>query len=342
MLLTGKKIILFGAGSVGKRALDYFGDDKIYCFADNIKAGQTFLGKTIISFSEMREAQNIYDIVLTVGFTLLPELEKQFCEGGVSYSNFYELETHEGYPSIPSIRQFKNRHIGNRVFLVGNGPSLAAEDLTMLHEREEITFGCNAIGKIFCQTHWRPRYYVVQDGSFFASHGEILAKTEAKYKFLPKRNYNNDVLELLRHGKGEVHYFRQLVLPNKPISPFFSPDASKALYLYGTVMYTMIQLAIYMGTADIYLVGVDGTAVSPMDISDYLSMKRHFYSENYESVKQTVSDRKLPGTKEMTAIINQAYVKAEKYAKENGIRIHNASRGGELKIFEHVDFSSLF
>ena len=31
----GKKVILFGAGQYGRKALEYFGQEQVYCFVDN-------------------------------------------------------------------------------------------------------------------------------------------------------------------------------------------------------------------------------------------------------------------------------------------------------------------
>ena len=37
-----------------------------------------------------------------------------------------------------------------------------------------------------------------------------------------------------------------------------------------------------------------------------------------------------------------AYQSAKKYADAHGIKIYNATRGGNLEVFERVDFDSLF
>lgn len=36
------------------------------------------------------------------------------------------------------------------------------------------------------------------------------------------------------------------------------------------------------------------------------------------------------------------YQAARRYAETHGIKIYNATRGGELEVFERVDFDSLF
>ena len=41
------------------------------------------------------------------------------------------------------IKVFKNKHDGQRCFIIGNGPSLTAEDLNLL--KNEVTFAANRI-----------------------------------------------------------------------------------------------------------------------------------------------------------------------------------------------------
>src|SRR5699024_7865108 len=65
------------------------------------------------------------------------------------------------------IEALRNCHKGERCFIIGNGPSLRAEDLDKL--KNEITFACNRINLIFDQTDWRPTYYCITDLALFHS-----------------------------------------------------------------------------------------------------------------------------------------------------------------------------
>ena len=77
-----------------------------------------------------------------------------FNDHRVTYKMFYR-------ECAEALKQFQNIHIGERCFIVGNGPSLRCEDLDML--KQEITFGSNYIYKIFNKTDWRPTYYFNSD-----------------------------------------------------------------------------------------------------------------------------------------------------------------------------------
>ena len=56
---------------------------------------------------------------------------------------------------------FKDRHAGQRVFIIGNGPSLNQCDLSPL--QNEITFGVNGIFLNREKMGFLPTYYVVED-----------------------------------------------------------------------------------------------------------------------------------------------------------------------------------
>ena len=63
-----KKIIIFGAGTWGKLALEYYGADTVDFFCDNNpeRIGQEYCGKKIISFDRLKEIHADYKIVTAV------------------------------------------------------------------------------------------------------------------------------------------------------------------------------------------------------------------------------------------------------------------------------------
>ena len=55
-------------------------------------------------------------------------------------------------------QNYKNKHIGKRVFLIGNGPSLNKTNLDLL--ANEYTIAMNRIPLLYKNTIWRPTYYI--------------------------------------------------------------------------------------------------------------------------------------------------------------------------------------
>lgn len=60
------KLIIFGAGSIGKRAYIYFGRNIVEYFIDNNKAGTVYNGKEVISFERLIEINDIKKYIIVV------------------------------------------------------------------------------------------------------------------------------------------------------------------------------------------------------------------------------------------------------------------------------------
>ena len=57
----------------------------------------------------------------------------------------------------------------------------------------------------------------------------------------------------------------------------------------------------------------------------------------FDDAQVSINDINLPKVVEMT----RAYISAEKYSREHGFRIFNATRGGKLEVFERVNFDTI-
>ena len=99
------------------------------------------------------------------------------------YRNFKRnhFDKFEGKP----LRKLKGIHEGKRCFIIGNGPSLKADDLTMIKDNREISFAFNRIFHIFSETDWRPTYYISQDEKMLAGSQKEVRDLEAEIKFIP-------------------------------------------------------------------------------------------------------------------------------------------------------------
>lgn len=83
-----KKIILFGAGKIGKHFLDIVGSEAVYAFCDNFLAGRELYGKKVISFDELKQIFLDYDIILSVGSNNMGDIKRQLEAAGIPYSGY--------------------------------------------------------------------------------------------------------------------------------------------------------------------------------------------------------------------------------------------------------------
>ena len=108
--------------------------------------------------------------------------------------------------------------------------------------------------------------------------------------------------------------------------PKFSEDLSRKSYEGGTVTYSCLQMAAYMGFKNIFLLGMDRT--DPRKGKN--QMMAHVYEEEQYTSKLYDEGVRLG---------DEA---ARRYAEEHNINIFNATRGGYLEIYERVNFDLLF
>lgn len=88
------KIILFGAGQYGKRALAYYGKERVCYFVDNSKekVGEKIEGVSVISFDKLKDIYKNYEIVVTVDARKCKILAKQLEEAGIrQYKLFIDV-----------------------------------------------------------------------------------------------------------------------------------------------------------------------------------------------------------------------------------------------------------
>jgi hypothetical protein len=144
------------------------------------------------------------------------------------------------------LRKLKNIHKGSRCFIVGNGPSLTAEDLTKLYQLGEVTFAMNRIYHIFDKTLWKPTYYCCEDPLIIKEKQKEINEIKCSYKFIP-------INLKWYHGVNinkPYYYFSNYKRDRDGIHPV-STDISRQINCRGTVTFTCIQIAIYMGFKEI-------------------------------------------------------------------------------------------
>lgn len=223
----------------------------------------------------------------------------------------------------------KNKYAGRKCYLVGNGPSLTPEDLDLI--KDEISFGCNMIYKIFDKTKWRPAYHFIVDVVY---SGNLYL--EIKNNIQAPLITNSLAYENMKQKPKNITYVTLFSQEDYQIR-----GNMMAYYISAraTVMTFMIEMAMFMGMKEIYLLGTDCTN----------SFTAGHFGEAYTATTLDMINlaraRRIIGKPDMTleeygeyrrerSII--AYEKIAKYAKDHGVKIYNATRGGALEVFERV------
>lgn len=246
----------------------------------------------------------------------------------------YIINHYEKTSDGKKIAALKDKYKGRRCFFVGNGPSLNADDLTLLWENNEITFGFNRVYNIFDQTFWRPTFYISQDEKMLEGCAEIVDTLQLPMKFIP--------IQLKWYYGINIHdavYFNMNWQQAKdPMEFIFSDNVAHEIACASTGMYTAAQLAAYMGFEKIIFIGVDHHFhISQNNRGEIVvdDRAKDYFSDKYNDDKENLY---IPNTENSTL----TYIAMKRYCDQRGIKVFNATRGGKLEVFTRVDFDTLF
>lgn len=227
----------------------------------------------------------------------------------------------------PELKKFHNIHNGKRLFIVATGPSLKITDLDYLYEKHELSMSVNMIYRCFDRTKWRPNYYVFEDMYGLKEYESDVRGLNLSDVFLSDVGISGWSSKLLEKNMHIYH----LVIDRMNGWPRLSPDISSYISGGGTVLYSCLQIAFYMGFKEIYLLGAD------CEYHGYAQNEGNHFCDGYCKLGDKQPRNPFP-LKEVLI----GYQAARHYAEERGIKIYNATRGGCLEVFERVDFDRLF
>lgn len=236
-------------------------------------------------------------------------------------------------PDTEELAALYNAYKGKRCFIIGNGPSLNKQDLSLLEN--EYTFAVNSFYYKTNETGFRPTFFVVEDTSVMKENLEQIRDYDAPFKFFPTL-YKN------LHPKTPNTFFFEMnrgfyekSSPNYCV-PRFSTDASKVLYCGQSVTYINLQLAFFMGFTEVYLIGMDFSYVIPDthvrkgDVLTSTTDDPNHFHKDYFGKGKTWKDPKLDR-------VALSYRQAKLSFEAVGRKIYNATVGGQLEIFDRVN-----
>ena len=329
-------LYIFGASSFGillhKLLSSYNLEIKAFIDNDPTKQGSQICGKRVITADRLRPLSNQLIIVASRYYV---DICQQLSELGFSENRdfidavFFAIE--EQYKLLAAaMGQFKNKHNGERVFLIGNGPSLSIDDLNRL--KNETTFAANRIYLSYSETAWRPSYYCACDPLVTLYNREIIDRLpNSKFIansscFYGSTSSNTFVLP---------YTFRFSDKTTRQVG--FSFDPLAGLFDGGSVIYMMLQIAVFMGFKQIYFLGLDHAfEIDEQDESELLiskGEKNHFH-QNYRQAGESWSRPDLN-------FIQDSFEHAKLLLEPLGITLVNLSRRTRLDTFAKDDIENI-
>lgn len=230
------------------------------------------------------------------------------------------------------IAKLQNKEKNKSCVIVCNGPSLTVSDLDMLDEAGIASFGTNRIYNIYKKTKWRPTYVSIFDQGLMYDKNSLAAISDSRTEvfFL-----NKNAAYTARNLKCNLCLIDIDWNKKNLKQPKFSTDASKGIFGIGTVTYSCIQIAYYLGFRTMYILGADNKYpwTHLKDGSHrFDAEQKSYFSELNEILKKPA----MGATWEM----NVAYEYAENVSKKIGFKVYNVTRGGYLEAFERMDLET--
>jgi len=239
-------------------------------------------------------------------------------------------------------KSLRNLHAGRRCFIIGNGPSLQSQDISL--SRDEISIVVSWFHRHPQAKQIHPRYWVMADPGCWQRPDQ---------PFLPAIQHVHSLemnTKLFVPTGGFSYYanmhtgpFIDLHFFHYDQRPAFEPtiDFCKPIPPYGqNVVVVALMLAFHMGCNPIYLVGCDHDFLNVSRSEYEKKEERHFYKEN-NAAKYALEFEWEEFQRCMARLVYE-YDQLKLYAGQNGFDVFNATRGGCLEHFPRVEFESLF
>jgi hypothetical protein len=234
----------------------------------------------------------------------------------------------------------KDTHKGERCFVIGNGPSLKVADLDLLKENGIFSFASKRISAIFEHTQWRPDVWGVSDLDFISLYHEEMSELEGFIKLAPCQSILNLNLPI-----REAIYYPFIQMDRTPC--WFNQDVTRGVHFWGTITCKLINFAVYMGFTEIYLLGVDNSYPVKKDEDGRFTLDpskdAHFDKNYYKNEKETKKAfSNIDDFEKSYQYMQQAYKDVKWFCDSLGVKVINATRGGELEIYPRTDFDHIF
>lgn len=360
--LEGKKIIIWGASEYTIKLFQYsnIANYNVQGIVDNYKSGEFLFGKQVMNPADVK--WNEVEAVIPAGFyrekEILEELSAIYKYDGLVVSlnmegqdkPFYHYLLKRDMKPSPEYVEclkrntiFKDRHKGERVFILACGPSINQMDLTKLKNEYAIAFSSFFLHKDIRIIN--PKYYVAAAWIHCVPADTIQPWVDWVYRTIPDTTMFRDVLDKKYIEEGRetspypIFYFETLGIERD--RPYDAVELDRKIMAPQTASIVCIQIAMYMGFKEIYLVGTEHDTICHGKYEHFYEYGKYQIPEDRQRADGTL-DSPFKVELRNTAIVWQQYTILKEIADKCGIKIYNATVGGVLDVFDRVDYESLF
>ncbi|WP_454721043.1 MULTISPECIES: hypothetical protein [Cupriavidus] len=213
------------------------------------------------------------------------------------------------------VSSLRGRETRQRAFILGNGPSIRKENLSLL--ANEVTIGMNASTLLEGEFDFTQKYYVISDRRFLMHPVKRQWGTE-RLSRATQRIVRRDLRDIDDPSlQAKTKYIRPLKRDG------YSFDLSSGYYFGCTTTMLALQLASFLGCHEIYMLGVD---------LRYSPEQPRFYREGEPQMEDS-----------FTSVQIWNIANAYRVLKGRDIRLMNCSENSLLRPYvPYMDYNTLF
>lgn len=262
-------------------------------------------------------------------FELIRDLSRPSKQDFFAWVNYLRFL---GYHNPYEVNKYKDLHKGATVYVLGSGPSLSEEDLSLLEDAVVVAYnasyqaleGVRPAAFYSCIGGIRMNQLSGVDRSYF----------DASFRFLGA--YRSEILNSDAIKKEDIFLripVRVILYKVKEAGSGFSDDLSNYVLNggAGTGIFTAIQIAAYMGASKIVLLGADFSASSEKSHFAYFGQPDRETAESVAALYRSRYEKRIRPTLK----------RYQAHLRSRGIELINASKKTSDDVLQKVSLSEL-
>lgn len=367
--IKGKKAVLWGAAETSVRLFQYT-ELGLYPLMhivdkDSCKTGSDFFGyrvqdpqtvqwesvEAVVVSSYYGEEKICEELISKYGYngTVITLNEKGQKAPFFQYVPRKLLEVPEGDRDIVSRNQkYRNLHRGERVFVLATGPGINQMDLDRL--RNEYCIAASGFYNHKNYQYINPQYHCLVDSAFDTNVNKEDIKKEFQWLGEKTEGMNTGfffgihdretVQSISLYDNRLVNYVSNAAFPNMIIEEI---DLVHNVPTAWTASVMAIEIALYMGFKEIYLLGVEHSHLKDMKYVHFYPKEMFCHSLEEAGLTENEEIKEYGTQLKACASLWKQYEQLKMAAEDMyGAKIYNASINTCLDVFDIVDYDSLF
>lgn len=240
---------------------------------------------------------------------------------------------------------YNNIHSGKRCFIIGNGPSLNMQDLTLI--KDEITFTVNNLAQCDKFLDVQSNYHFIADPIYFDDGTDLRIVNYRKnfFKLLEKMKSINPGMPIFVPTLG-YDFIRKYKLDNQYNFVYYHSsldfydgfdqfDYSAPQPAYINVIHYAIAWAIYMGFSKIYLLGCDASLMNPAHCYEAPSAEKGVMGCTIQQCSPEELHRGM-------ALVHHTYAQLLEACRRRNIELVNATAETLIECLPRQKYETLF